>query len=116
MEAEKMKYINPEQVKPFPDICGEIKEMHRGENYSTALVRMTAGKTSGEHYHKKMDETYHVLSGEGTFYCDKKEYPLRPGIAVNIQPGEKHKTFAKSALEILVITSPAFTVEDIFTD
>lgn len=111
-----MKYLDPNQVKSFPDICGEIKEMYRGENYSTALVRMKAGKTSGEHYHKKMDETYHVLSGEGTFYCDGSEYKLRPGTAVNIQPGERHKTFAKSELEILVITSPAFTVEDIFTE
>jgi mannose-6-phosphate isomerase-like protein (cupin superfamily) len=111
-----MRYTNPENVKSFPDICGEIKELYRGKDYSTALVIMRAGKLSGEHYHKKMDETYHVLSGEGTFYCDGKEYPLKPGIEVNIQPGEKHKTLAKSELEILVITSPAFTVEDIFTD
>lgn len=38
------------------------------------------------HSHKLNEEVYIVLSGNGTFYADGKEFPIKEGSAIHVQP------------------------------
>lgn len=52
-----------------------------------SLNRLPAGKgTPYTHAHKKNEEVYIVTGGEGTFYVDGREFPVREGSVVRVAP------------------------------
>jgi len=56
-----------------------------------SLNRMPAGTgTPFVHAHKKNEELYIILRGNGTFYVDGKEFPVQEGSLVRVAPaGER---------------------------
>jgi uncharacterized cupin superfamily protein len=56
-----------------------------------SLNRLPAGKgTPFVHAHKKNEEVYIIIGGEGTFYVDGSEFPVREGSIVRVAPaGER---------------------------
>lgn len=42
------------------------------------------------HYHKKMTEAVYVLSGEGIIVINNKEFIMKQGDLITIQPNETH--------------------------
>lgn len=69
---------------------------------------------SGEHYHKLIEEFYYIKYGKGTIFLDGIPYKIEEGNLIVIPRGVRHYTIPDSSLEVLVISSPAWSEEDIY--
>lgn len=53
-------------------------------------VTIPAGCSLGYHEHHGESETYYILSGEGTYQDNGKEYPVKPGDVTFTPSGSAH--------------------------
>jgi len=97
----KAKNYSLEEVGPLESLSGhEFRGLKGkyflGENLGltgceVSLNRLPAGKGMPfVHAHKKNEELYMVLSGNGTFFVDGEEFPIQEGSMIRVAPeGER---------------------------
>lgn len=102
-------------IEPTPCPCGSAKRAFVDEPEQTASMHVTQIKTDAKlHYHKRMTELYYVLEGEGVMELDGDEHPIKPGSAIMIKPGCRHR--AVGELTMLIVPIPAFDPRDEWFD
>ena len=86
----------------------------RCTTHSLAQIRVPAGVEVREHRHRRSEEVYHVVSGQGLMTLDGAEAVLVPGDTVVIRVGQRHKISAlpEGDLEMLVTCVPAWEEAD----
>mgnify|MGYP000123800086 CR=1 FL=1 len=101
-----------------PCPCGTSRRAFmRPDNRACSLHRVTIRRDAEAHYHKRLTEVYYVLEGEGQIELDGTLHPLRPGMAVMIRPGTRHRAVAGDGpMTILNCVVPPFDPEDEWTD
>ena len=84
------------------------------KNQSLAKVTIQPGNSVFEHYHKKTEELYHIIDGEGTMVVDDEKRTIGVGETVIILPGQKHKieNHGNTDLVMLVMCAPGYEDED----
>ena len=60
------------------------------------------GTTTG-HSHADMEEVYYVISGEGVMVVGEDEFPIKPGDALYVPPGEFHTTYQRGNIPLTVL-------------
>ena len=115
---------SPTTVQPFVGELGELvypmigREPSFGGStlHSLAYVLIPPGKSSKAHFHRKSEETYCILRGQGEMSINDRIFSLTPGQACLIQPHEVHQIRNDSVepLEFLVICTPIWTPDDYF--
>lgn len=101
------------EKEPKQIICGIVEELTTAEDFADvdiAYVKITGG--TKKHYHKKMVEFYYVLDGKLDVELDDAKEECPAGTLIMIKPGTKHKAHGNA--NILVVCSPAFSLEDEF--
>ena len=83
-------------------------------NQSLAEASVPAGSATERHYHKKSEEFYFLLEGEGTMEIDGETRSVAPGDAILIPPGAWHQIAASSALRFLCCCAPPYSHEDTY--
>lgn len=83
-------------------------------NEVASLHLVEISKDARSHYHKRMTEIYYVLQGKGELELDGARIPVRPGSAVLIQPGTRHRAIGE--LKILNVAIPVFDEADEWFD
>jgi mannose-6-phosphate isomerase-like protein (cupin superfamily) len=107
------------EIPATPCPCGNSRRAFRRPDNSTCSVHLVEiSKDSHTHYHKAQTETYYFLEGEGTVELDGKTYPVKPGMALMIRPGTRHRAVPgnKGPLKILNIVVPPFDPKDEWFD
>ncbi|HEY3321410.1 MAG TPA: cupin domain-containing protein [Planctomycetota bacterium] len=68
------------------------------------------------HYHKKMTEIYYILECQGLCQLELNGvlHPVRPGMAIMIHPGTRHR--AVGQMKVLNIVVPPFDKSDEWFD
>ena len=98
--------------------CGTSHRAFAGEGtgaFSLHLVEIS--KDSRVHYHRKLTELYYFLSGEGQLELDGGIYDVRPGMAVLIPPGVRHRAIpGRDPMKVLNFVMPAFDPADEWFD
>ncbi len=86
------------------------------ERHSLAHITIPAGGTVPLHYHKVMEEVYHVLSGKAQMHLDGAESLIAESDTVRILPGQVHGLTADAGepLVMLVSCAPAWSPDDQF--
>ena len=86
----------------------------RCTTHSFAQIRVPAGVEIRAHRHRRSEEVYHVVSGQGLMTLDGEESLLSPGETVVIRVGQRHKISAlpDTDLEMLVMCVPAWEETD----
>jgi len=85
--------------------------------YCKKLLILLPSQAHPEQYHKKKEETFHVLWGSGILRLDGIEQPMKPGDVFVINPGTKHYFAASSSGMVLEeISSTHFTDDSYYTD
>lgn len=103
-------------IDPTPCPCGQARRAFMNDHNEVASMHLVEIKRDSEtHYHRRMTEIYYVLEGEGHIELDGESHPLRPGVAVMIQPGCRHRAVGEG-LRILNVPIPKFDPEDEYTD
>lgn len=115
-----MDVKNLSEVDPFITKDGsEIRELlaHRNSvirNQSLAEACLPAGASTQEHYHRKTEEIYYITHGTGRMKIGEETLKVKPGDAIAIPPGARHKLWNTGAepLRLLCCCAPAYEHED----
>ncbi|HLX71047.1 MAG TPA: cupin domain-containing protein [Verrucomicrobiae bacterium] len=97
----------------------EIRELlaHRNSairNQSLAEARLAGGASTQEHYHPKAEEIYYITQGMGRMRIEGELRDVKPGDAIAIPPGKKHKLWntGTETLHLLCCCAPAYEHSD----
>jgi mannose-6-phosphate isomerase-like protein (cupin superfamily) len=115
-----MDIKNLADLTPFITKDGsEIRELlaHRNSairNQSLAEARIPVGGSTQEHYHPRTEEIYFITAGTGRMRIEGEMREVRPGDAIAILPGRRHKLWNTGAetLRLLCCCAPAYEHED----
>lgn len=111
-----MDIKNLDRAQPFVTKDGsEIRELlaHRNSfirNQSLAEARVPVGGSTQEHYHIKTEEIYFITAGRGRMRVEAELADVKPGDAIAIPPGKKHKLWntGSETLKLLCCCSPGY--------
>ncbi len=97
----------------------EIRELlaHRNSvvrNQSLAEARVPVGGSTQEHYHPRAEEIYFITAGIGKMRIEAELRDVKPGDAIAILPGQKHKLWntGTETLKLLCCCAPAYEHSD----
>jgi mannose-6-phosphate isomerase-like protein (cupin superfamily) len=115
-----MDIKNLNEVPSFITADGsEIRELlaHRNSairNQSLAEARIPVGSATKEHYHPKCEEIYYITQGTGQMRIEGELRDVKPGDAIAIPPGLKHKIWNTGAdvLHLLCCCAPCYEHTD----
>lgn len=115
-----MEIKNLNEVPAFTTKDGsEIRELlaYRNSairNQSLAEARLPVGASTQEHYHPLAEEIYYITHGTGRIRIEGALREVKPGDAVAIPPGQKHKLWNTGAdvLRLLCCCAPAYEHAD----
>ena len=115
-----MEIKNLDQVSAFITKDGsEIRELlaHRNSsirNQSLAEARLFSDASTQEHYHVVTEEIYFITHGSGRIRIDGETREVKPGDAIAIRPGQRHKLWntGREPLRLLCCCAPAYEHED----
>ncbi len=84
------------------------------QNQSLAEARVPAGSSTQEHYHPKTEEIYYITAGSGRMDIDGDIRDVKPGDAIAIPPGKKHKLWntGSETLSLLCCCAPCYEHSD----
>lgn len=115
-----MDVKNLDEVPAFITKDGsEIRELlaHRNSairHQSLAEARLPVGGATQEHYHARTEEIYYITQGTGRMRIETEERNVRPGDAIAIPPGRRHKLWntGSEVLRLLCCCAPAYEHAD----
>jgi len=83
-------------------------------NQSLAEARVPAGGSTLEHYHMQAEEIYYITAGTGRMRIENETRDVKPGDAIAIPPGQKHKIWntGEGTLRLLCCCAPAYEHTD----
>ena len=121
-ESGFMDMINLQKAPSFITKDGsEIRELlaYRNSairNQSLAEARLPVGGSTQEHYHERTEEIYYITHGIGRIRVDAEMRDVKPGDAIAILPGQKHKLWntGTDILRLLCCCAPAYENSDTF--
>ena len=115
-----MDVKNLAEVPPFVTKDGsEIRELlaHRNSairHQSLAEARLAPGGSTQEHYHPKAEEIYYITDGVGRVGIEGQTRDVKPGDAIAIPPGQRHKLWntGNETLRLLCCCAPPYEHSD----
>ena len=115
-----MDVKNLNDIEPFTTKDGsEIRELlaHRNSairNQSLAEARLPVGGATQEHYHPRAEEIYYITHGTGRIRIENELQDVKPGDAVAIPAGLKHKLWntGNETLRLLCCCAPGYEHAD----
>jgi mannose-6-phosphate isomerase-like protein (cupin superfamily) len=83
-------------------------------NQSLAEARLPVGASTQEHFHPKAEEIYYITHGTGRMRIEGELREVRPGDAIAIPPGQRHKLWntGTETLRLLCCCAPAYEHAD----
>jgi mannose-6-phosphate isomerase-like protein (cupin superfamily) len=102
---------HPSQVKPWTETCGQIRPLIEERDGAAAEVHHLEITDAKLHYHKRTDELYYVIGGQGRMSLDDEEIELKEGTVVYVPRGVKHQAWGN--LKVLVICIPRGVLNDV---
>ena len=84
--------------------------------YCKKFLILLPGQAHPEQYHKKKEETFHVLWGSGTIKLDDRSCEMKPGDVIVITPGTRHFFSSKNGIILEEISSTHYADDSFYTD
>lgn len=115
-----MEIFQRDEATPFITADGsQIRELIHpnfscAQNQSLAEATLAPGCATTEHYHPRAEEIYYILQGTARLQLEGQTCDLRPGDAVLIPAGVRHKIWniGPGDLRFLCSCAPAYSHED----
>jgi hypothetical protein len=96
-------------------LCGQARRAFVDDPDGVASLHVVEISADARaHYHKRMTEIYYILEGSGEIELDGVRHPVRPGDAILIKPGCRHRAIGR--MRVLNVPVPAFDASDEFFD
>jgi D-lyxose ketol-isomerase len=84
--------------------------------YCKKILILLPGQAHPEQYHKKKEETFHVLWGSGTIRLDGVNQAMKPGDVFVIQPETRHHFSSENGVILEEISSTHYLDDSFYTD
>jgi mannose-6-phosphate isomerase-like protein (cupin superfamily) len=111
MSPSKSLIAELDSIAPVPCPCGEARRAFLVPGNDVASIHLVDIKIDPlPHYHQKHTEIYYILEGEGLIELDGKRTPVKPGTAILIPPGVRHRALGR--IRLLNVSIPPFDPED----
>ncbi len=93
-----------------------VSEMARLKNVDFAFAVVDVGKRSPDHYHKVIEEIYHILDGQGRMYVGGEVADVSSGSTIFIPTHTVHslENTGATPLRFIVVASPPYNIKDDF--
>lgn len=112
---ERFSIARPEELQPVDCPCGQARRAFGPESDGVASLHIVdISLDARAHYHKRLTEIYYILEGSGQIELDGECHPVRPGDAILIKPGCRHRAIGN--LRVLNVPIPAFDPADEWFD
>ncbi|QDU94402.1 cupin domain-containing protein [Lignipirellula cremea] len=105
------------EIPGVPCPCGIARRGFGEVSDYPATLHLTEISTEARtHYHKRLTETYYILEcgDDAALQLDEQVVPLKPGMAILIPPGVRHRAIGK--MRILNFVIPKFDPADEWFD
>lgn len=109
--ATKPFVRDPATVSPWKETCGDIRCLIEEKDLAAAEVHHVEIQDAKLHYHKKTDEIYYIIDGQGTLVLDDEKVEVHKGVVVYVPRGVRHKAMGK--LTVLTICIPRGVLDDV---
>ncbi len=110
-KKELYSVVDLNGVEPVECPCGLTRRAFLDDVDGTASMHLVEiKKDAATHFHKRLTEIYYILEGTGVLELDGERLPVRPGMAILIKPGCRHRAIGE--LKILNVPVPAFDPDD----
>ena len=101
----------PVEVVTVPKPWGHETIWAQSERYVGKILHINAGHELSVQFHKRKDETIHLLSGEIVYRVQGKDevlddVQLRVGESFRITPGTVHQMVALTDCDVLEVSTP----------
>jgi mannose-6-phosphate isomerase-like protein (cupin superfamily) len=83
---------------------------------SAACITLDGGAKVARHYHRRSDEVFVCVGGEGDLWVDGSHRALASGVAAVVPALSPHALVNRSArpLSLIVVSSPPFSDDDVY--
>ena len=102
---------DPHEIQPWAGTCGQIRCLVEAKDGAAAEVHHVEIENAKLHYHKRTDEFYYIIDGQGPMILDDNEIELHRGVVVYVPRGVKHKAIGK--LTVLTLCIPRGVLSDV---
>jgi mannose-6-phosphate isomerase-like protein (cupin superfamily) len=101
-------------IPSVPCPCGTSRRAFVDDGDTPCSIHhVKISRDAKPHYHKRLTEIYYFLEGEGHLELDGVLHAVRPGMAVLIRPGTRHRAVVGSgSMTILNVVAPSFDPSD----
>src|SRR5689334_12864863 len=111
----RFQIARPSELPPTACPCGETRRAFMNDVDGVASLHIVDISIDARtHYHKRLTELYFILEGEGQMELDGELHAVKPGDAILIKPGCRHRAIGK--LRVLNVPVPAFDLADEWFD
>ena len=115
MMPKRYKIERPVELPAVECPCGESRRAFLDEADGVASLHIVdISNDARAHYHKRLTEIYYILEGQGEMELDGERHSVRPGDAILIKPGCRHRAIGR--LRVLNVPVPAFDPADEWFD
>ena len=97
--------------------CGTARRAFvEAADFPATIHRTEISSDAKAHYHRRLTETYYFLEcdGDAQMELDGQLVEVRPGMAVMIRPGVRHRAIGR--MKVLIFVLPKFDPEDEWFD
>ncbi len=87
---------DPAEIKPWAETCGAIRCIIEEADGAAGEIHHVEIQDAKMHYHKKTDEFYYIIDGQGKMILDEEEIELHKGVVVYLPRGVKQQSRGKT--------------------
>lgn len=105
------------EVAGVPCPCGTARRAFADvADFPATIHRTEISSEAKTHYHRRLTETYYFLQCESgaAMELDGQRVSVRPGMAIVIRPGVRHRAVGR--MTVLIFVLPKFDPEDEWFD
>jgi mannose-6-phosphate isomerase-like protein (cupin superfamily) len=109
--------VDFDEVPGVPCPCGTARRAFGNvTDFPATLHRTEISYDAKTHYHRQLTETYYFLECEpgAEMELDGNRVGVRPGMAIMIRPGVRHRAVGR--MKVLILVLPKFDPEDEWFD
>ena len=118
-DSAQATLVDFETIEGVDCPCGIARRAFEEASNGTFTLHTTTTTTDARtHYHRQLTEVYYVLEGLGDIELDGNRQPVKPGMAIHIPPGVRHRAVVAEGKEMTVIifVTPSFDPSDEWFD
>jgi len=101
------KVIVTDPLNPTEIIC-EVEPTEEHPKWSVAVAVIDSTRL---HYHKRLTEIYHIMSGKLNMYLNGQLHQLQQGDIIKIPPNTRHYSIGNETI-VYVYATPGWASED----